>query len=135
MPAPVITSPPYRADWLKHETDPQMGRANITIKAASGALAHGTVIAQITATKKWVPLSLAAVPDGETDDGSRVAAGILWDYCSATVVNVDVTAVAVVADAIIAPNALVWPTGITTNQKNAALAALATRNIQTVRVY
>ena len=135
MPAPVITSPAYRMDWLKHETDPQLGRANITVKAAAGALAHGTVLAQITATKKWVPLSLAAIPEGGADDGSRVAAGILYDRCDATVANVDVPAVAVVADAIVAPNALVWPVNITTNQKTAALAQLAARNIQTIRVF
>ncbi|MDX2223601.1 MAG: head decoration protein [Rhodospirillaceae bacterium] len=60
-------------------------------------------------------------------DGSEKAYGVLWDAIDASAA--DVAGAAIVRDAEVDANDLTWPSGITTNQKNAAIAQLATRGI------
>ena len=79
---------------------------NITVAAGSG---------------KWVQLNLSGT------DGSEIAAGLLVADVTAPD-GTDAVGVAVVRDAIVASAKLVWPSGATTNQKNAALAQLAALN-------
>lgn len=64
---------------------------------------------------KYVELAPAAI------DGSQVAAAVLW---AGKNVSGDEAAAIIVRDAEIATSHLVWPTGITDNQKAAALAQL-----------
>lgn len=71
---------------------------------------------------KWVQLALAGT------DGSEDAAGVL--VLDATAPDgIDVTAAAIVRDAVVVSDKLTWPSGITTNQKNTALAQLAALGI------
>ncbi len=62
----TATYPRLSSEWLKHELDPQFGRAAITLLAASGNLVTGTVLAKIT---KGAATS-AAKAGGNTGGGS-----------------------------------------------------------------
>src|SRR5262249_28343864 len=77
----------------------------------------GTVLGLVTASGKNVILAPAA------SDGSQNADCILLEKVDAT--SADVVAVALRRVATVVTQALVWPGGITTNQKKAALAQLA----------
>lgn len=66
---------------------------------------------------KYVQLDLTAT------DGSEVAKGILYDAVDAS--SADAPGVAHLRDCEVNAAELVWPDGITTNQKTAALAQLA----------
>lgn len=61
-------------------------------------------------------------------DGREVAAAILLDDVDASAA--DAAGVAAVQDCEVVAADLLWKTGMTTNQKNAAIAALLTRNIK-----
>ncbi len=123
----VATSPRYSSDWLKHETDPQMGRREITVKGGTGRLGTGTVLGMITASNKWT------LHDPAAADGSEVAKAILYVACDAT--SADVKSTAVIADAIVAPAELTFKAGISAPAKAAALVSLLTSNIQTVAIF
>lgn len=60
-------------------------------------------------------------------DGSEVAAGIL--YADARAADADVRAVANVRETVVNASEITWPSDITTQEKAAALAQLASRNI------
>jgi hypothetical protein len=60
--------------------------------------------------------------------GEQIAAAILWDKCDAA--SADKKCTVVFRDAVVELDELVWPAGITTPQKNAALAQLAARGFQ-----
>lgn len=92
----------------------------ITVKAGAGALTRGTVLGIDTATYKYVQLK----PDAT--DGTEVARAILAEDVDAT--DADVTAQAFFIGKYRASD-LVWPDGITTEQKNAALLQLQDRGI------
>lgn len=113
--------PKVQHDWLKHETDPVLGRRAGTIKSGAGAIASGQVLGKVTATGKYAVLAPAA------NDGTEAAAAIAVSQVDATAADME-TAV-IVRDAQVVSNQLTWPAGITTNQKNAALAQLAALNI------
>ncbi len=108
-------------DWLKHETDPVLGRRAGTIKSGAGVIACGQVLGKVTATGKYTVLAPTA------EDGSEAAAAIAIAPVDATAADAE-TAI-LVRDAQIVPAQLTWPAGITTNQKNAALVQLAALNI------
>lgn len=61
----TATYPRLSAEWLKHETDPLMGRTEITLLAGAGNLATGTVLAKIS---KGTATS-AAKAGGNTGNG------------------------------------------------------------------
>jgi hypothetical protein len=60
-------------------------------------------------------------------DGTQIAAGIL--YGPAAAATADVRGVANVRESVVNAAELTWPVGITTNQKNAAIAQLAALQI------
>jgi len=76
---------------------------------------------------KYVPIAFAAL------DGSQNAAAILMDAVDAT--SADAEACVLVGHAQIVANQLTWPSGATTNQKNAALAQLAALGIVDLQRY
>lgn len=86
-------------------------------------LEPNTVMGMITASKLWKPLDLAA------SDGSEVAKGVLLDGRGANTTADTRRGVVVVRDADFNGKKLVWPTGITTNQKNTAIAQLGAANV------
>uniref|UniRef100_UPI002041AB05 head decoration protein n=1 Tax=Enterobacter hormaechei TaxID=158836 RepID=UPI002041AB05 len=61
--------------------------------------------------------------DPDATDGSEIAIGILVGDVDATLIDRD-DALVIARHAIVARGALVWPTGITTAQKAAAIAQL-----------
>lgn len=73
------------------------------------------------AALKYVQLAPSAT------DGSEKAAAILWDYTDASAA--DTPAAAVTRYAEVTGGELTWPGGITTAQKNAAIALLAKQGI------
>jgi len=117
----IATLPKLAHDWLKHELDITFTRAAMVVASGAGVVVTGTVLGQITATKKLVPISFAAV------DGSESAFGILLNVVDATAADVETACI--VRDAKIVENQLVWPAGATSNQKTAALAQLAAKGI------
>jgi len=102
--------------FIVSEANGTLSREVITISSGSNLLA-GTVLGKVTASGEFVQLDLAAT------NGSEDAAGVLFAAVDAT--DADTQGVAIVRAAEIDAARLVWPAGITTNDKNAALAQLA----------
>ncbi|MFV3077971.1 head decoration protein [Niveispirillum fermenti] len=112
----VQKEPIRPGEHLVSEANGSRSREEITI-AAGAVLPPATVLGQVTATGKYKRLAPAA------NDGTENAAGVL--YADAGAVATDTRATAHVRDCEVNGLVLDWPAGITTNQKNAAIAALA----------
>jgi hypothetical protein len=108
----ALTETTHTGEFLLAEGNGTLSRAEITIAAAAGALAAGTLLGKITASGKYV-----AYADGASD-GTQTAAGIL--YAPAPDLAVDQKAVAIVRHAEVMSALL---TGIDANG-TADLAAL-----------
>ncbi len=104
----AVVGAPYTSEYI-----------NFTINDGATDFAAGDkfTIAIAAGSGKAVPLSLTAV------DGSQKAAGIMIGDCDASAG--DTQAAAIVRDALIDPDNLVWPDTITADQKTQALAELA----------
>jgi len=105
----------YLADWLKFEEDNLYSRDQVTV-ASGQTLKTGTVVGIITATGKVTQLAPSA------NDGSENAAGVLLGDVDASAA--DKPGVIIARHAICSDKGLVWPSGITGPQKNAALGQL-----------
>jgi hypothetical protein len=103
---------------LKYETGPSVrfSRDKVTLIAGQN-LPLGTVLGVITASGKYTQLAPAAT------DGSQNAVAVLEQATDATAG--DVNTVVIDRQAVFADFALVWPAGITNNQKLAATNQLA----------
>lgn len=88
---------------------------------SAGDLPAGAVLGQLTAGGAYVALAPAAT------NGSEKAAGILHTGADATGASVAIVVIA--RDAEVKVDALVWPAGITTPQRAAAVAELIARGI------
>lgn len=106
-------------DFLLSEANGTYSREN-EILAAGNNLQAGAVLGRLTASGKLAALDPAAAT------GAEDAAGILLATTHATT---DVAVVAVERDAEVKADQLVWPAGISTNDKNAAIAQLAALGI------
>lgn len=107
--------------YIVSEANGHRSREVGVIASGSGKLEAGTVLGQVTATKKFKPLAPAAT------DGTQTAAAILFEGCDATAADVRRTITA--RDCEVQAAVLAWPAGITDPQKTAALAALAALGI------
>lgn len=107
--------------YLVSEANGYRSRDAGIIASGSGKLDSGVVLGRITASKKLVPVDPAA------NDGSQNAAAILYEGCDATTKDVHRTFTA--RDTEVHAAVLVWPAGMTDNQKTAALAQLAALGI------
>jgi hypothetical protein len=112
--------------------DPQgdvVGIGNVGVAFSGGGLSFtladgatdfvvgdGFDITVAAGSKKYVELDPAAT------NGSQNAAGVLFGPTDAT--SADTAAVAIVRDAELNAEEVVWPTGISTDDKNAAIAQL-----------
>lgn len=128
MPERVVYDGRYIHDWLKGEGagpgDAEFTRTAATVKAASGKLEHGMVLAIETATSKWVPYQ-----DGGAG-GLGAAKGILLYDVDATTNDVDVAVIT--RRAVIDAENLKWHASVNTAPKKAtALAMLAAFEIVT----
>ena len=108
-------------DLLKYEEGLHYSREQVAV-ASGQNLELGAVVGRVTATGKLKRLDPAAT------DGTEDVAGILLGAIDATLIQRD-DALLLARHAIVASNAVVWPVGITTEQKAAAIAALEARGI------
>ncbi|MCO6057313.1 head decoration protein [Pseudomonas sp. MOB-449] len=116
---PVLTESRRAGDFVLSEANGNLSRDRIVID--TGVHLPGTVLGQVTATKKFVALDPAATT------GAENAAAVLRDHADAT--DGDVNAVGYVRLAEVRADMLVWPAGISDNDKAEALAALATAHL------
>ena len=112
---PVINEGNNLGDLLKYEAPQLYSRDTITV-ASGQNLSLGTVVGIKTSDGKARILAPAAT------DGTETAAGVLLQPVNAT--SADTKGVMVARHALVADTALVWPAGITTNQKATAIAQL-----------
>ena len=112
---PVISEGNNLGDLLKYEAPQLYSRDTVTV-ASGQNLTLGTVIGIKTTDKKAHTLAPAAT------DGTEAVAGVLIQAVNATAA--DTKGVMVARHAMVADTALVWPAGITVNQKATAVAQL-----------
>lgn len=112
----VINETPYLADLLKYEEDCLGYSRNSETVAATQNLSLGTVVGRRTADGKILALSPAAT------DGTEAAAGVLIEPIDATLI--DKTGLIVARHAIVADQAVIWPSGISATQKATAIVQL-----------
>ena len=112
----AIAQPQTLGDLLKYEAPNLYSRETDTV-AAGQKLTLGTVLGRDTTSSKLKAF------DPDATDGSEIAIGILVGDVDATLIDRD-DALVIARHAIVARGALVWPTGITTAQKAAAIAQL-----------
>lgn len=108
------------ADYILTEGNGSISREEIVF-AQSGVIEPGTVLGQVTATKKYAVLDVA-----ETD-GSQVAVAVNYARIDAT--NGDVAGVISARDSELKKDQLIWPAGITEPQKAAAIAQLEVKHL------
>jgi hypothetical protein len=118
---PVITEGMNLGDLLKYEAPNLYSRDQITVLAGQN-LALGAVAGIITATGKVKKL------DPSATDGSQVAAGVIIQPIDATAGDTP-DGLLIARHAIVADHALVWPSGITTAEKTAAVSQLKSLGI------
>ena len=95
----------YLSDWLKWEEDNLFSREEITLLAGSGSdrdIKTGTALGKLTSGGKYVPLT-----EGPSD-GSQTPAGLLL-LDNVVLDGVDKQAAAIVRDAIVNWDTVVWP--------------------------
>lgn len=108
------TENPRTGDFLLSEANGTLSRENIIV--ATGTLQPGTVLGKITASGKYAILAPAA------EDGTQTAAAVLWAAVDAS--GGDAAAVAIVRDAEVKADGLIWPDAITGSQKTTAIGQL-----------
>lgn len=108
----VLNEGTYVGDFLHWENvESRFSRDEITVGPTSG-LAKGTVLGQITATKKYVQLAPAAA------DGSQIAKAVLLKDVAAS--GGDTKSLAIRRQAVMKGSGLIWPGSITAPQKATA---------------
>ena len=113
---PSITEPKNLGDLLKYEAPNLYSRDRVTV-ASGQTLALGTVVGVVTATSKLKALDPAAT------DGTELARGVIANDVDAALADRD-DGLLIARHALVARNALVWPSGITAELKAAAEAQL-----------
>lgn len=109
------------AGYIVSEANGYRSREQVVIASGSGVLKPGAVLGKITISGEFGPF------DPTEDDGREVAAAVLYEGCDATIANVRRAVTA--RDSEVQIDALIWGAGVTTNQKTAALASLASLGI------
>lgn len=118
---PTYLQPPSNGRYISSEANGTRSREVITLK--TGHHWSGTVLGKLTASDEYVQLNPAANPA----DGSEKAAAVLYAEVDAS--SAPQPAVITARDTEAVAHALIWPDGITTEQKTTALAQLAALGI------
>jgi hypothetical protein len=119
---PALNEPRNLGDLLKYEeASLRYSREQVTV-AAGQQLELGAVVARVSATAKVKRF------DPDATDGTESPIGVLLGDCDASLIERD-DVLLVTRHAVVAASALVWPSGITPEQKLAATAALEARGI------
>lgn len=118
----TFTEGPRTGGYIADEPSINLARRVVRIATGQGVLVPGQVLAKLTSSGEYVKLN----PDADT--GAQVARAILYEGVDATSAAVD----AVVTFALTAVNEaeLVWPNGISAQQKAAAVSALSGHHIE-----
>ncbi|WP_054073906.1 head decoration protein [Comamonas testosteroni] len=111
----TLTEGPRNAGYLISEANGTRSREVVTL-AAGGVYPPGAVLAQVTASQKFVELDPAA------SDGSEKAVAVLYAGVDAT--DGDKPGVISARDTEVHEEALIFPAGITPQQTTTALAEL-----------
>ncbi len=117
----AITEGLNLGDLLKYEAPNLYSREQVTVVAGQN-LELGAVVGRITASAKFKVFDPAAT------DGSELPAGILLGACDATLIDRD-DALLLARHGMVASNAVVWPAGITVEQKTTALAQMSSLGV------
>lgn len=112
---------PHAGGFLISEGNGDISREAVTLARHSLTFRSGEVLGRVTVSRKYTHL------DPGAEDGSETAAGILYRDVDAREADAEGAAIARLATVTAAH--LVWPDGIVTDDKAAALAALAARHI------
>ena len=119
----VLTPNGYRLPDLEVGQAYAGDHLNLTISdGAADFIVGDSFTVDISGDSKVVAMDLTAV------DGSQNPIGIITSEVIAPD-GADIKGVAIVRDAILADHAMVWPTGITNQQKSDAITALEQRGI------
>ena len=117
----AITEGLNLGDLLKYEAPNLYSREQVTVVAGQN-LELGAVVGRITANAKFKVFDPAAT------DGSELPAGILLGACDATLIDRD-DALLLARHGMVASNAVVWPAGLTVEQKTTALAQMSSLGV------
>jgi len=111
-------------DFLVSEATGQRSRERVTLLAAQGALAAGTVLAKVTATGKYVPYD-------DDANGATAGVGIADAILAYNVPNsaADQTVTVIARDAEVHYEQLVWEASNDAGEKTAGLAELVAKGI------
>ena len=115
----TLTEVRHAGEWLVSEAQGRRSREKVIID--TGNLVAGTVLGKITATGKYVILNTAGA------DGSQTAVGVLWEAVDAT--TADKVVAAIVRDAEVNGGEIIYPAGISTPNRDLAIANLALAGI------
>jgi hypothetical protein len=119
---PALNEPLNLGDLIKYEEDSlNYSREQVTVESGQN-LELGAVVGRVTATGKVKRF------DPNATDGADVPQAFLLGACNATLIERD-DALLLARHAVVATHAVVWPDGITAEQKAAATAALEARGI------
>ncbi len=117
----VLTEGRRTGEYIVSEANGHRSREQVTVASGAGDLEPGTVLGQITASKKFVPYDPAAV------DGSETAAAILYAGVDAT--DADARAVTTARDSEVNGHCLVWADGVDAAGEAAGITDLAAAGI------
>lgn len=118
----AISEGPNLGDLLKYEEDCLNYSREVATVAAGQNLRLGAVVGRDTLSGKLKGLDPAA------SDGSQNPVGILLGNVDASLIDVD-DALLLNRHAVVASNAVIWPVEISTGEKAAATASLASIGI------
>ncbi|ROO31955.1 head decoration protein [Salinisphaera japonica] len=116
----IVKEQTHAGEFMVSEANGSRSREQITI-AYSKDLPPGTVLGKVNETGKYRQLDPAAT------DGSETPGGVLYDWSDASAG--DRKAVAIVRDAEVVRASLAFADGMSQDDKNAALDALAERGV------
>ena len=119
---PTAIEPKNLGDLLKFEEESLYSRDEVTV-AAGQTLTLGAVVGRNTTSGEVAALDPAAT------DGTEIAIGVMAEDVDATAAPTQ--AVMIARHALVARQALEWPTGITAEQIATALSQLESRGIVT----
>ena len=120
----IKTETPHAGGFIVSEPDINLSRRIVTIAAAAGALLAGTVLGKYSSggdSGKYDQLTPGA------SNGLQTADAILFDAVDAT--DGDVEAVVIYRLASYNPNEVVWPAGISPENRATAIAALDAKSL------
>lgn len=116
----TLTEGYHAGEFIVSEANGTRSREVVTIIEGQNLVA-GAVLGQITTGGKYTEL------DPDAEDGSEVAAAVLYDAVDAT--DGDTDGVIIARDAEVNGAEITWPTGISGPETTAATAELAAAGI------